>query len=183
MNFKLFMVLVLFHQTHAKWEGSCDIRDTVNISDGVDLSGTYAWNGIVFTSGTYGESSSDALGNNVEKHARGCICKFKSCIQSCDKNYLNFFTLNTPTGNIDINLTNYAVLTEKSCNEGFQLVPNEYENDHWELLKNGSFIYEDSVVGFNEYCFQFGDHNVTVLMCFGDDSGDSSNAWNIVGKK
>jgi hypothetical protein len=185
MNFKLLVVLAIFQQAHANWKGSCDIRDTVDVNGGVkDSSGNLLWNGINFLSGTFGESKYDATGNEVGNHIRGCICKYKPCIRSCTTNYSNFATLKTPTGDIDVNLTNYQVLIGKTCEEQYTLDPydKDYKGDDWKLFPNGSLMFQKSIARYNEYCFNYGENNVTIFMCFPESSEELSNTWNVVGK-
>ncbi|CAO1406462.1 unnamed protein product [Diamesa serratosioi] len=176
-------------------KGPCDFIDTINITSGhKDRHGNYIYNGDTFHKGLFAEYNY-VVENFTEKlpvqpHIRGCLCSLKPCIRLCcttDKNDPNYQsdanhcideeTITVPYEDGDdleirLNGGNYGVMIGKPCVKMYKAEPEEYPDDSWHLIKNGSVLFGaiGSVVDPNSYCFgkTTNDTNVTaeLLMCF-----------------
>lgn len=129
-------------------DGPCEFRNTVNISGGfLDKNGDFNHDGTVYVNGSFAEF--DYILENftkkvtVEKHIRGCICKYKTCIRICCRGdprnceQPNFFNVFAKEGNdetIDLSGKKYGFLTSIPCDVMYSLVPQDYDYDQWYFL-------------------------------------------------
>ena len=126
-------------------DGPCEFRNTVNISSGfLDKNGDFNHEGTVYARGSFAEF--DYILKNftkkikVEKHIRGCICKYKTCIRICCRGdprnceQPKFFNVFTKEGNeeaIDLSGRKYGFLTNIPCDVMYSLSPQDYDYDQW----------------------------------------------------
>lgn len=155
----LLLVTVFIHSSHStKWEGSCDLKETINITGGYrDEKGNFVYDTISFPPNAFGEASSVIVNFSkfieVQPHIRGCICNFKPCIRVCSNEIENLDTSN----NVVSEEGNFTIVHGAPCKRMFILD----KSDEWKMLKNGSILFEHEVVNFNQYCFE----NESVYVC------------------
>ncbi|KAG5681897.1 hypothetical protein PVAND_011303 [Polypedilum vanderplanki] len=175
-----------------QWNGHCNFYDTVNISSGYkDANDNFIFGGVKFELGEY--KIYDYIIENltekvmVEPHYRGCICKYRKCIRLCclggegkHQACVKTTTLQVPTHEedniiIDIESHEYGILVGKPCKQLYRLEPNDYDDDKWVFLKNGSIEVNSAVANTDEYCFgqtlngSMSDITTDVLLCYQED--------------
>lgn len=140
----LFAFLISFVNCE-KWTAKCDFLDSINITDGhEDTHGNFIHNGVTFRPGTFAIADFIYANFNekiqVDRHYRGCICLYKSCIRVCCENEecesinsLEVPTADEPEKVISMKENIYGVLTGRPCGQMYQLEPIFNENEQWVL--------------------------------------------------
>lgn len=129
-------------------DGHCEFRNTVNISSGfLDENGDFNHEGTVYVKGYFAEY--DYILKNftqkviTEKHTRGCVCSFKTCVRICCRGdprnceqpkSFNVFTKEGNEEPINLSGREYGFLTSIPCDVMYSLSPEDYDDDRWYFL-------------------------------------------------
>ncbi|CAG9805772.1 unnamed protein product [Chironomus riparius] len=181
MEWTFLIVVFIFINRSADASLSCKFIDTVNITDGFkDSNQNFIYNDEVYPLGTYQEF--DYIENHVQvktsvnPHIRGCVCKLKPCIRFCchknskdciPSNKLTVDNENEESEVININENKYGILIGRPCEKIYHLTPDDYDDDRWNFLSNGSIFANGAVHDTDDYCLSFNnDTQVVANLCF-----------------
>jgi hypothetical protein len=184
---------------------TCDIRDTINITDGVRIDNDrIEYNGLIYEKEMYDEFDfiykNYSYKINVEPHLRGCVCELKKCIRVCrfcddDEDTkgtcvkTSILTVPTEDNEIEeISLDNlnskYAVVEGKRCEKMIMLEAEIYDEDKWSF-KDGDVLTIDGPFDHKEICFnqnktKYGNYSTIALKCTSPEDFDPQDEKEII---
>jgi G protein-coupled receptor Mth (Methuselah protein) len=179
---KLLVLFSLLQLVLAKWEESCELKDTVNITEaGVggykDQHFNYDYKGITFSPQTFGKSNQvyeNYTSNvNVDDHLRGCICKYKPCIRLCyyGDNF-NEKVDGSKFEKFNISLDDFGIVRGRTCK-----FSSNVEDDDWSIMQNGSVKHKDLVYDYDNYCIDDDYDELSLITCDPEAIETAKNVW------
>ncbi|KAM7354842.1 G-protein coupled receptor Mth2-like isoform 2-T2 [Cochliomyia hominivorax] len=177
--FILFATFQIYHNTEIP---NCAFEDTVNLTNALIINGSYLYEGILIPPDLVGiynyEEIYDGKRLPVEAHLRGCVCRGRNCIKFCchptKELIANMTRVCSPDElieeleydpYIEVIYNNgsklrthatqqFVVIQGVPCEGGYPLLPQEDEDDKWDIFENGTLYrhYDQSYISKRDYC-------------------------------
>lgn len=132
---------------HTPWRAKCEFHNSVNITGGKkDDKGNYEYNGVVYAPGTFQlidfTRTSELEIIKTDFYVRGCTCLYRPCVRFCceESECVKEKTVKMNAKNdndllIDLQGSQYGILTQKPCSSMYKLEEDDYADDRWSLQK------------------------------------------------